>query len=132
MRSTGAPTSPTAFLGVRLTTEELERLDQFQRSQECPTRSDAVRALVRAADRLSEARLELPRALDLEITEVAVDGFAGDRDAALAVVLNLGLAELSKTHGERWTNLRRAAKDLSERDAARRGADREARERLER
>jgi|SRR5579871_4119377 len=132
MRSADAPASPTAFLGVRLTAEELARLDQFQRSLEYPTRSDAVRALVRAADRLSEEQLELPAALDLELEELAVDGFAGNKDAALAVVLNLGLAELAKTHGERWATLRRAAKDLADRDATRRGAERAGRERLER
>ena len=132
MRTADAPASPTAFLGVRLSTEEIERLDRFQREQELPTRSDAVRALVRAAGRISEARLELPAALDLELEELAADGFAGNKDAALAVVLNLGLAELSKTHGERLPAVHRAAKDLGDRSKARRDADRLGRERLER
>ena len=131
MRSASASSHPTAYLGVRLTPEELERLDRFQRSQECPTRSDAVRALVRAADRLSEARLELPVALDLEIEELAADGYAGNKDAALAVVLHLGLAELTKTHGERIAGTRRNVRELRDRKAARIGADREAQERLE-
>ncbi|MCI4366357.1 MAG: ribbon-helix-helix domain-containing protein [Thermoplasmata archaeon] len=131
MRSTSASTSSTAFLGVRLTPEELDRLDRFQKSQECPTRSDAVRALVRAADRLGEERLELPVAIDLEIEELAADGYAGNKDAALAVVLHLGLAELTKTHGERLSGMRRNARELRDRKAARQGADREAQERLE-
>jgi hypothetical protein len=132
VRSAHATSTPTAFLGVRLTSEELDRLDRFQRTQECPTRSDAVRALVRAADRLSQDGLELPPSLERELEELAVDGYAGNKDAALAVVLNLGLAELTKTHGDRMSGLRRNARELRDRKAARDGADREARERLER
>jgi hypothetical protein len=131
VRSAGAASPATAFLGVRLTLEELDRLDRFQKTSESPTRSDAVRALVRAADRLAESPLELPTAIDLEIEELAADGYAGDKDAALTVVLHLGLAELAKTHGERMAGMRRNARDLRDRKAARQDADREARERLE-
>lgn len=130
MRSADGPANPTAFLGVRLTLEELDRLDKFQRSQELPTRSDAVRALVRAAERLSEERLELPEGLDIEIEELVAEGYAGNKDAALAAVLNVGLTELTQTHGDRWEATRRAGRERKERREARRGAEREAGERL--
>lgn len=132
MRSAGASPSPTTFLGVRLTLEESDLLDRFQRARGLPNRSEAVRALVRAADRLAERPLELPATLENEIEEIAADGYGGDRDAALAVVLNFGLAELERVHAERFSALRRHAKELADRAAARKGADREAGERLER
>ena len=132
MHSAEAPTPPTRFLGVRLTPEELDRLDRLGRKLESPTRSDAVRALVRAADRLSVPRLELPAALDAQLDELVDDGWAENRGAALTLALNLGLSELAKVHGERMPELHRRARDLGDRSRSRRDADREGRDRLER
>lgn len=127
MRSAETTASPTQFLGVRLTSEEMDRLDRLQRELESPSRSDAVRALVRAADRLSAPRLELPAAIEGQLEEVVDDGWAETRDAALTLVLNLGLSELAKIHGERLPALHRRARDLGDRNDAKRRADREGR-----
>lgn len=127
MRSAETTASPTQFLGVRLTPEEMDRLDRLQRELESPSRSDAVRALVRAADRLSAPRLELPAAIEGQLEEVVDDGWAETRDAALTLVLNLGLSELAKIHGERLPALHRRARDLGDRNDAKRRADREGR-----
>jgi hypothetical protein len=132
VRSAETTSSPTQFLGVRLTSEEIDRLDRLQRELGSPSRSDAVRALVRAADRLSAPRLELPVAVDGQLEEVVDDGWAENRDAALTLVLNLGLSELAKIHGERLPAMHRRARDLGERSAAKRRADREGRGLLER
>jgi Arc/MetJ-type ribon-helix-helix transcriptional regulator len=132
VNSAGAPSPPTQFLGVRLTLEELDRLDRLRRTLESPTRSDAVRALLRAADRISQPALEVPAALEAQLDELVDDGWAGDRGEALTLALNLGLSELAKIHGERMDALHRRAKDLGERDRARRRADREGGGLLER
>ena len=132
MQSAETPSSPRHFLGVRLTAEEIDRLDRFQKAQESPTRSDAVRALVRAADRLSQVPLELPAAVDAQLDELVDDGWAENRDGALTLVLTLGLSELARIHADGLPKLHRRAKDLDERRENRRRADREGRGRLER
>lgn len=132
MNSAEAPSSPTQLLGVRLTAEEFERLDRFRRSLEVPTRSDAVRALLRAADRISEPRLELPAAVDAQLDELVDDGWAESRAGALTLVLTLGLSELGRIHGERLPAVHRRARDLDERRRSRRRADREGEGLLER
>jgi hypothetical protein len=132
VQSAEAPSSPTQFLGVRLTSEEIDRLDRLQRTLGIPTRSDAVRALVRAADRIAEPRVELPAAIDAQLEEVVDDGWAGSRDAALTLVLTLGFTELARTYDKRMTGLHRRAKGLEQKRATRRQADREGRGLLER
>lgn len=132
MNTAEAPSPPTQFLGVRVTLEELDRLDRLRRSLEVPTRSDAVRALLRAADRISEPRLEVPAAIDAQLDELVDDGWAGSRDEALTLALNLGLSELAKIHLERLEGLHRRAKDLGAKRRARRDADREGEGLLER
>ncbi len=132
VQSAEASRPPTQFLGVRLTSEELDRLDRLRQTLESPTRSDAVRALLRAADRLSEPRLELPAAIEAQLEEVVDDGWASDREGALTLLLNLGLSELARVHAERLPGLHRRARDLGDRSSARRRADREGRGLLER
>lgn len=120
------------FLGVRLTAEEVERLDRFGRSRGLLSRSDAVRALVRAAEEMSGERPELPVGLQARLDEIVEDGWARDLDGALTLVLTMGLAELSRVHTERAPALRKAARDGAEQRAHRRGADRQGRGLLER
>ncbi len=132
MRNARADAPATRFLGVRLTTEEAALLDQFRHARAFGTRSDAIRALVReaAADRPTAA--ELPATLHAEMEELVEEGYAPDYDAALALVVHLGLSELARTHAERIAALRNHARATSERRAGRRRADREGRELLRR
>lgn len=132
MQSAEAPTSPSQYLGVRLTSEEIDRLDRLRRSLGVSTRSDAVRALLRAADRLAEPRLDLPAAVAAQLDELVDDGWAGSQDAALTLVLHHGFTELARVHTKRTAELHRRAKELGDRSAARRRADREGRGLLER
>jgi Arc/MetJ-type ribon-helix-helix transcriptional regulator len=131
VRSTEPPSQPTQFLGVRLTPEEIDRLDRLQRELESPSRSDAVRALLRAADRISTPRLELPAAIEAQLDELVDDGWAASRGEALTLTLSLGLSEFAKVQSERMPALHRRAKDLGDRSRSRRDADREGRDLLE-
>jgi Arc/MetJ-type ribon-helix-helix transcriptional regulator len=128
-----APTSSNAyFLGVRLTAEEVEQLDRFQKTEKIPTRSDAVRALVRRAGEEPRAGPEFPVTLRTELIDLVEDGLANSEDDALGVVLTLGLAELTRLHAERLPALRRAARDAADRSANRGRAGRAGRELLDR
>jgi len=115
------------FLGVRLSTEEGSLLEQFRTANELPNRSDAVRALVRGAGGAPVNSVELPATLRAELEEIVEDGYARDLDSAIAIVLNLGLGELARTHAERMPALRDRARSTSERRRDRRRADREGR-----
>jgi len=115
------------FLGVRLSAEEESLLERFQTANELPNRSEAVRALVRSAGGAPVESVELPATLRAELEEVVEDGYARDLDGAIDTVLNLGLAELARTHAERMPALRERARATSERRRDRRRADREGR-----
>jgi hypothetical protein len=127
VRNARAAAPATYFLGVRLTTEEESLLDQFRESQNLPNRSAAVRALVRGAGGVPADAIELPATLRAELEEIAEDGYARDLDDAVAIVLNLGLVELTRTHADRIPALREQARATSERRKGRRRADREGR-----
>ncbi|MCI4348896.1 MAG: ribbon-helix-helix domain-containing protein [Thermoplasmata archaeon] len=124
--------SADRFLGVRLTAEELARLDRFGTSLDLPNRSEAVRALVRASDAVAAERDELPVGLSDQIETVVEDGWAPSRDAAVTLVLTLGLQELARIHAERFPSLRERAREAAERRRNRRKADRAGRGLLER
>jgi hypothetical protein len=62
-----------------------------------------------------------------ELEELVHHGYARDFDSALALVVNLGVGELARTHGDRWAALREHARETSERREGRRRADREGR-----
>jgi hypothetical protein len=130
---TATPTKPASyFLGVRLTPEEVERLDQFQKSREVGTRSDAVRLLVRQSIEAPAKTVEFPVSLRAELEDAVEDGWARTLDEAVTLVATLGLQELSRLHGERLPALRRAARETAGRSDRRRRADREGRELLDR
>ena len=132
MRSATSTKSPSYFLGVRLTPEEVERLDQFQKSREVATRSDAVRLLVRQSIHAPRTPLEFPVSLQGGLEDVVEDGWARTLDEAVTRVATLGLQEPSRLHGERLPALRRAARETAGRSERRRLADREGRELLDR
>jgi hypothetical protein len=130
---TATPTkSASYFLGVRLIPEEVERLDQFQKTNEVSTRSDAVRLLVRQSIGAPAKTVEFPASLRGELEDVVEDGWARTIDEAVTLVATLGLQELSRLHGERLPALRRAARETAGRSERRRRAEREGRELLDR
>jgi Arc/MetJ-type ribon-helix-helix transcriptional regulator len=121
------------FLGVRLTPEELGHLDTWRASHGNASRSEAVRALLRAPDQVATSRApELPISLRHKLEEIVEDGWAASEDGALTLVLTLGLTELSKLHLDRLPELRKHARDQSSKSHARRRVDREGRGLLER
>jgi len=132
VRTVRAQALADQFLGVRLTSEELSALDRFGKSQGLAHRSDAVRYLVKAAEKSPRATPELPVGLITQLDELVEDGWAKDLDGALTLVLTLGLAELSRLHTERLPALKRAARSGAEKRAERRRAEREGRGLLER
>lgn len=116
---------------MRLSEEDLALLDRFRESQKLPTRTDAVRALVRAADRLARGVPDLPVGLHARLEELIEDGYANTMDGALTLVLTYGLDEVGRTHTDRRASLRKAARETAERRQTRRRADRGGRELLE-
>jgi len=112
---------------VRLSIEEESLLEQFRTANDLPNRSEAVRTLVRSAGGVPATSVELPTTLRAELEEIVEDGYARDLDGAVAIVLNLGLGELARTHVERMPALRERARSTSERRRDRRRADREGR-----
>ncbi|MCI4346983.1 MAG: ribbon-helix-helix domain-containing protein [Thermoplasmata archaeon] len=132
MRTANSAARADRFLGVRLTPEELERLDRFGQSQRSPSRSEAVRALVRAADQVALGQPEIPVGLQHHLEEIIEDGWAHDMGEALTLVRSMGFRELSRLHSEQMPALRKAARDGAARRAGRRGAEREGRGLLER
>jgi hypothetical protein len=131
VRSTASPTL-TQFLGVRLTDEELRRLDEFQRTRRIGTRSDAVRRLVLEAREKPTEAPALPLSVQRELEEIVEDGWARSAEEALTLLATLGFQELSRLHADRVPALRGAARATRERSMARRKADREGRGLLER
>ncbi|MCI4365099.1 MAG: hypothetical protein L3K10_03435 [Thermoplasmata archaeon] len=127
MRNARAAAPATHFLGVRLSAEEESLLEKYRTANGHPTRSDAVRALVLGAGGAPVASVELPTTLRAELEEIVEDGYARDLDGAIAIVLNLGLGELARTHAERMPALRERARSTVERRRDRRRADREGR-----
>jgi len=132
VRSATPTKSASYFLGVRLTPEEVERLDQFQKARAADTRSDAVRLLVRQSTETAAPAVEFPVSLRGELDDVVEDGWAHTLDEAVTLVATLGLQELARLHGERLPALRRAARETAGRSDRRRRADRQGRELLDR
>ena len=87
MRTARTPAPADRFLGVRLTLEELDRLDRFGSSVGTTTRSESVRALLRASEREGPDRAEVPVGLRDEIETLVEDGWAPTWEAALTLVL---------------------------------------------
>ena len=127
MRNARDQAPATHFLGVRLSAEEESLLEQFRTANELSNRSEAVRALVRGAGGAPVDSVELPVTLRAELEEIVEDGYARDLDGAIAIVLNLGLGELVRTHAERLPALRERARSTSARRKDRHRADREGR-----
>ena len=133
MRTPRSESRADRFLGVRLTPEELERLDQWRIAHGTPSRSEAVRALLGAPDvPRGPGAVELPTSLRAKLEEVVEDGWAASEDGALTLVLTLGLSELERLHGQRLPALRKHAREQSEMTRQRRRVDREGRGLLER
>ncbi|HTZ61430.1 MAG TPA: hypothetical protein VMC82_02135 [Thermoplasmata archaeon] len=127
MRSARADPPASRFLGVRLTLEEESLLEQFRLANELPNRSEAVRALVRAASEARPADVSVPATLRNELEELVEDGYARDLDSAVTLVLTLGLGEVGRIHAERLAALRDHARSSAGRRENRRRADREGR-----
>lgn len=133
MRTPRSEARADRFLGVRLTPAELEHLDSWRAAHGNASRSESVRALLRAPDQVAgPGAAEVPVSLRHKLEEIVEDGWAASEDGALTLVLTLGLAELTKLHTDRLPELRRHARDQSTRSRARRRVDREGRELLER
>ena len=115
-----------------MTREALAQLDRFQELSGSPTRSDAVRALVRLAERSAPEMPEVPPTVLAELEQLVEDGLAGDLGAALSTVLTLGLQEFTRVYVERLPALRRAARDTTDRRQSRRRAAHEGRRLLDR
>ncbi|HEV2429218.1 MAG TPA: hypothetical protein VGV64_05155 [Thermoplasmata archaeon] len=124
MRSARTQEPADRFLGVRLTREELERLDRFGVSNGSRSRSESVRALVRASEHPATQRTDLPIGLEGQLETVVEDGWARSFEAALSLVVTLGLQELSRIHGERLPGLRERAREGASRRRTRQAADR--------
>jgi Ribbon-helix-helix protein, copG family len=133
VRTPRSDTRADRFLGVRLTQSELERLDAWRTAHGNPSRSEAVRALLRGPEPATEpSAFDVPISLRAKLEEIVEDGWASSVDGALTLVLTMGLGELSKLHTDRLPALRKHARDQSERTRARRRGDREGRGLLER
>ena len=127
MRNARADAPATRFLGVRLTAEEESLLDGYQRDHELATRSDAVRVLVRNASEPEAGSVPVPPTLHGELEELVENGYARDLEGAVALVANIGLTELARTHSERLPAMRDRARSVKNRREERRKADREGR-----
>jgi hypothetical protein len=120
------------FLGVRLTAEEIEQLDRFRTRSASPTRSDAVRALVRESEKVGAGATEIPVGLLAKLEEVVEDGWVSDLDGAVTLLLTLGLGEFTRLHAERLPKLRQTARDGADRRRDRGQLDRKGRGLLDR
>jgi Arc/MetJ-type ribon-helix-helix transcriptional regulator len=127
VRTARADTPATHFLGVRLTQEETSLLEQFRTTNDLSNRSEAVRALVRAAAESRPADVGVPATLRNELEELVEDGYARDLDSAVTLLLTLGLGEVGRIHGERLAAMRDHARSSAGRRESRRRADREGR-----
>jgi Arc/MetJ-type ribon-helix-helix transcriptional regulator len=127
VRTARAEAPATRFLGVRLTLEEESLLEQFRSENDLANRSEAIRALVRAAAERRPADVAVPETLRNELEELVEDGYARDLDSAVTLVLTLGLGEVGRIHAERLAALRDHARASAGRRESRRRADREGR-----
>ena len=132
MRSATPTKSASYFLGVRLTPEEVERLDQFQKSREVENRSEAVRLLVRQSTEVAPPSVEFPVLLRAELEDAVEDGWVQTMDEAVTLSITLGLQELGRLHAEKLPTYRRAARETVGRSERRRRAEREGRKLLDR
>jgi hypothetical protein len=112
------------YLGVRLSSEELEQLDRFQARSGSSTRSDAVRALVRESEKPAPGGLELAVTTLAKLEEIVSDGWVKDLDGAVTLVLGLGLDQFGRLHSERLPKTRQVAREAAERRRDRDEADR--------
>ena len=115
------------FLGVRLSPEEEALLERFRAERELPTRSDAVRALLREAEASRTRTAEIPATRMRELEELVEDGYFSTIASAVEHALEVGLRELVATHGDGVSELRRRARELRERSERRQRAAREGR-----
>jgi hypothetical protein len=127
VRTARATAPATRFLGVRLTAEEESLLDRFRQDHGLSSRSDAVRLLLKESGSSRAPEAGVPVTIREELEELVEDGYARDVDGALALVVTLGIGELSRTHTERRRALRDHARASRERSESRRRADREGR-----
>jgi hypothetical protein len=121
----GAPQEK--FLGVRLTVEELNLLDEFATRTNSRNRSDAVRSLVRAAGETRPDAVELPLQVRAELESIVEDGWAADVSGALTALVTTGLEAFARLHAEALPKLRDRARENASRQDRRRRADREGR-----
>jgi hypothetical protein len=133
VRSPRSESAADRFLGVRLTSEELERLDNWRADLGTSSRSEAVRALLRKSEPAKvPGSVNVPVSLRAKLEEIVEDGWAASEDGALTLVLTLGFGELARLHAEKLPALRQKAREHSDRSHQRRRADREGRGLLER
>ncbi|MCI4355945.1 MAG: hypothetical protein L3K18_02215 [Thermoplasmata archaeon] len=131
MRLAREPPRSDHFLGVRLTAGEVEQLDRFRTRSGASTRSDAVRALVRDSEKVGTGAPELPVALLAKVEELVEDGWAADLDAAVTLLLTLGLGDFARLHDDRLPRLRQNARDGAARRRERRQLDKRGQGMLE-
>ncbi len=127
MRSADRTPGSSRFLGVRLTSDEEGKLEEFRRAHGLANRSEAVRALVRGVQGEGPGAVDLPVATSAEILELVEFGYARSWPEALNLVVGIGLAEFARQHTERWKEVRSHARALVERRRGRERADREGR-----
>jgi Arc/MetJ-type ribon-helix-helix transcriptional regulator len=128
------PPTPASgrFLGVRLSSEEDRRLEELVVERKLESRSDAVRALLREAPVERPALVELPATRRAELEQLVEDGYFSTVASAVEYALEAGLRDLVTNHRDGLAELGRRARELRERGARRRRADREGRELLRR
>lgn len=125
------------YLGVRLSTEELARLDKVVEERGFSTRSEAVRWILRQAgapdavprspgEKSPRGRsVEIPVILYRELERSVENGYSSDIGAALEKALERGLEELAHQRSRRVDLERATAERLHQEDADRRSASQE-------
>lgn len=133
MPSSHPPSSPSRFLGVRLTVDEERRLEEFRSERAIENRSEAVRKLIaEARSTPAPEAFELPPTVLRDLEHLVEEGYFSTVQAALEHALETGLADLVRTHVEGLAALRRHARENRTEKNDRRRADREGRELLRR
>ncbi len=125
------------YLGVRLSAEELERLDRVVDERNFANRSEAIRHLLREASQPGEPlrapgeraprgrMVEVPVTLHRELERSVENGYSSGLTAALEKALERGLEVLAERRSQRVETERRTAELLAKEEAARRGASQE-------
>lgn len=126
MRTARPSSSPSRFLGVRLSEEEEARLEAFRQARELANRSEAVRALVRESAEPRSGSFELPVTLRGKIEALVEDGHVATTESAVQTMLLLGLRELERIY-EGTSKMHEDSLHDQERREVRRGAEREGR-----